>query len=407
MSSSVIENIIAQENITPESAEQVVKNADAYKSTTAQEAALFDLNINTQKENHDLSNLPGWDLWISNPYRASEFRSPETERLRGLYELSKQPLYQSLAQKYGQSLAYKTDIVLGHTRQTGWAPYRAYSSITNNLNQMRVSDYENRLSKARTAGDTEEVAKLEEELAHYKFRAAYGPQPFESEGWNSASAFVASMVRNPEVLVLSALAGAALTVGAPALAGAGLSAGAASGVSFGAATALQTTALADIYADTKDLTMGQIVPQIMEENPDMTEEEARNIATDPATFAGIVEVFTSALGLSVRGGSIVGSSRLGAKLATRLSLQKTGTQAIRDMPEFARNYLRSQMPKKFSDYAKEYGGEVLGNTAEEFLQQAAEETALRQAKTGESFSEAYANRLIEFAQNPEAPENAE
>jgi hypothetical protein len=246
MSASIIENAATEQNVAPAHAEKVLKNSADYESINEQEAAVFDPSINKEKTNDVLTGEQGFSVWQNNPYKAVENPTEDTQRYAALYELTKQPLYESLAKKYGNSLAYKTDVVLGHTRQTGYAPYRFYSAIVSNLNSMRVSDTTQKMYKARVDGDLEEAAKLEQQLAQQKHRLEVGPQPLEDEGWNTAAAFVASTVRNPEILAVSAIAAAA----GPLAAAAGISAGAVTATTVGARVAGFVTSNAMIYNDT-------------------------------------------------------------------------------------------------------------------------------------------------------------
>ena len=140
MSASIIENAVAEQNATPAQNEKVLKNSDNYKNLNEEESGLLIADINKDKTDNTIDNVSGFKTWQTNPYVAVERPTEETMRTAGVYELTKQDLYKTLAEKYGESLAYKTDVIMGHTRQTGWAPYRAYSAIVNNLNSMRVAD---------------------------------------------------------------------------------------------------------------------------------------------------------------------------------------------------------------------------------------------------------------------------
>lgn len=394
MSASIIENAATEQNVAPAHAEKVLENSANYESTTEQEAAIFDPSINKEKTNDVLTGEQGFDVWQNNPYKAVEQPTEESQKYAALYELSKQPLYEALAKKYGTSLAYKTDVVLGHTRQTGYAPYRFYSAIVSNLNSMRVSATTKDMYQARIEGDMEKAARLEEQLTQQKHRLEVGPQPFEDEGWNTAAAFVASTIRNPEILALSAIGTAAAVMAAPAVA-----------VAAGVGTTVASSAL--IFNDTYKLSMGELLPQLQQENPALTDAEAYELAKPAAESMAAMEVFFTAIGATVTGGQMLASSRAAARLALKAGIKKSGTQAIRDMPEFLRTYLKTQMPRTTGQLAGEYAKEVGGNITEEFMQQVMEEAALNQAKTGESFTAAFANRLTDFLSDPTAPRNAE
>lgn len=206
---SIENNAVEQITVNPDQTAQVVKNEDKFENTAQLNVAVFDPSVVTTKTNKSLDDLSDWREFQHDPWKAMESGEERFEKYKPVADLSRDPVWYSLTQKYGRDLVYKTDTLLEYKDGRNMLG-RVIGGYNYASDSLKLADARKRLSDANVAGNVEQVKKIENEIAELKYRLANQDRPFGSEGMNSLMSVAASASRNlPEIVAINLAAGAA------------------------------------------------------------------------------------------------------------------------------------------------------------------------------------------------------
>ena len=387
MDKSITDNAVEQITVNPDQTAQVVENIDKLNNEPQYLQAVFDPTVITQHSNKPLAEMEGWKEFLHDPWKAQNSNDPYFEKYKPVADLSRDPVWYSLAQKYGKNLVFRTESVIGYYKPAGTGIGRFMDGLAYEADSLRLADARTRLSDARASGNYAEAMQLENQIADLKYKLENTEMPLQSQTWSSIASVAVSSARNlPEVIAANLLS----VVSAPFTAGISLWAGRAANVAI-------------IYNDTYNIEFGNILHDIMQRNPDMSEEEARKYADVAATGNALIEALPAAIpgldllaGLGQRGAKAVmgKTSKAGFREGFKMLAQKN--------PEAAKQLLMN-LVKVLGKGGVEIGSESI----QEVLQYIMGESAVTAASTGGDVLGLSEERLLNFIQNPLAPENRE
>lgn len=387
MSKSITENSVEQITVNPDQTIQLVQNENKFENTAQYNQAVFDPSVVTPKTNKTLDDLADWKEYLHDPWKATESGEFRFEKYKPIMDMARDPVWYSLAEKYGRDMVMKTDTILGYYKPAGNAFDRTIDAWNYTSDSLRLADARTRLSDARASGNYGAQAKIENEIADLKYKLANRDIPFESETWSSLMSVAVSGARNLPEIVLANLAGWAA---APYTGGA--SAWAARGVTASV-----------IYNDTYNIEYGNILHDIMTRMPEMPEEQAREYAKVGATLNAAVEAVPSLIpGLDVAAGfgQRTAAAAIG-KGAKRSLWDYMKAMSAKD-PRVTKLFL-----KKLFNVLGEMGIETGSESIQETLQDIISGSAVEGAVTGGNVLDLSEQRLIDFVSNPLSPENQE
>lgn len=379
---SIEENAVEQITVNPDQTAQVVKNEDKFETVPQMNVAVFDPSVVTTKTNKSLNDLVDWKEFLHDPWKAMESGEERFEKYKPVADLSRDPVWYALTQKYGRDIVNKTDTILDYYHPAENVFARTINAYNYSADNLRLSEARKRLSDATMAGDTTKVKEIENEIAELKYRLANADMPFKSKGLNSLMDVSASAARNlPEVIAIniSSAAAAIPTAGVSVPAGRIASAGV-------------------VYNDTYNLEFGATLHEIMSANPSLPEVEARKIASRVANRNALIESapmlipgldFLAGTGQRVAGTVLNKGAREGFKL-----LAKRNPAAAK---------------KVLGETAKLLGGigiEVGTESLTEMWQEIGSEAAVEAATTGRDVGDITDERIMAFVRDPFSEENA-
>ena len=387
MSESITENTVEQITVNPDQTIQLVQNEDKFENTAQYNQAVFNPSIVTPKTVKTLDDMTDWKEYLHNPWNATQSGQFRFEKFKPIMDMSRDPIWYSLTQKYGRDMAMKIDTILGYYKPAGNAFDRTVDAWNYSADSLRLADARARLSDARASGNYGAQAEIENEIADLKYKLANRDVPFESETWSSIMSVATSGARNlPEIVManIAAWAAAPYTGTASIWAGRGITADI-------------------IYNDTYNIEFGNILHDIMTSVPDITEEQAREYAKVGATLSAAIEAVPSIIpGLDVLGG--VGQ-RAGAAVVGK-GVKKGLWEYMKALSAKDPRVTKLFMKKLFATLG-DMGIEVGSESLQEGLQDIVSGAALKGAETGGDVLDISEQRLIDFISDPLNPANAD
>lgn len=383
---SIEDNAVEQITVNPDQTAQVVKNEDKFQDTAQLNVAVFDPSVVTQKTNKSLDDLTDWKEYLHDPWKAMESGEARFEKYKPVGDLSRDPVWYSLTQKYGRDIVDKTDVLLEYkdSRNMFGRIIGGYEYASDGL---KLADARKRLSDAVTAGNMLQAKQIENEIAELKYKLANRDRPFESEGWNSLMSVSASYARNlPEVVMVN-LAGAA----------------AAAPTGGWSVPAARVATAGIIYNDTYNLEYGSILHDIMTTVPGISEAEARERAGRAANVNALIESLPS---LIPGGDVLAGAGRRVGEAALKkgggVGLKEGLKLLVQRNPEAAKQLLVNA-----AKLLGKWGVEITSESLQELFQDMMGEAAVESAETGRDFGEVSQERLLSFVRDPFSEENAD
>ena len=383
---SIENNAVEQITVNPDQIAQVVKNEDKFENTRQLNVAVFDPSVVTTKTNKTLDDLADWKEFQHDPWKAMESGEERFEKYKPVADLSRDPVWYSLTQKYGRDIVDKTNTLLEYKDGVGLLGRIAggYGYASDNL---KLADARKRLSDANMAGNIEQAKKIENEIAELKYRLANVDRPFKSETAGSLMDVAASVARTmPEVLItdLAATAAAAPTLGWSVPTG-------------------RAAVAAEIYNDTYNIEFGGVLHDIMTANPNIPEAEARRLATETADVNAKIEAAAALIPLGNVAARFGGRfSKAALSKGARTSFRETLKQLAARDPAAARKVLTES-----AKLIGETGIGIASDSTQEMIQNVFSDAAVQAAVSGGDVTQISEERLLNFIRDPFSEENAD
>lgn len=400
MLNKIAENQAEQIAVNPSQAAFSLTNNSKFPTQLDALSSTTDTNITNSAINHALTNNPDWQTYLSDPLR---FEKPENKKYFSVESLMDDARYYSIADKYGNELADRAQILIDYAEPDDWwmRQRMGYNSARYGL---REAAARKALSEAMASGDEEKIALAQADLQKEEFNVANNAKAYNSEFANTVAQIGASLARNPETFLIAL--GAALATGgiggAVAAGTLGATAGSIATAGVGTAAALGTAGI--VFDDTYKVESGSALKMLDEEFPELTEAQKADIANQVGVINGLIESIPTALSGGVLGR---GMSAL-RRASTKAALRKAVAKEVLENPTFLKAFKKDLEKKTLKGFALDTLADANIEAATEVIQNSMTEAAKQVAYNPDASVLAVgAEDLADFIANPLDPKHAD
>lgn len=400
MLNKIAENQAEQIAVNPSQAAFSLTNNSKFPTPLDALSSTTDTNITNSAINHALTNNPDWQTYLSDPLR---FEKPENKKYFSVESLMDDARYYSIADKYGNELADRAQILIDYAEPDDWW-MRQRMGVNAAIYGAREDSARKALSNAILSGDEEKIALAKAELQKEEFNVANNSKPYNSEFANTVAQIGASLARNPETFLIAL--GAAIATGgiggAVAAGTLGATAGALATAGVGTTAALGTAGI--VFDDTYKVESGGALKMLDEEFPELTEAQKADIANQVGVINGLIESIPTALSGGVLGR---GMSAL-RRASTKAALRKAVAKEVLESPTFLKAFKKDLEKKTLKGFALDTLADANIEAATEVIQNSMTEAAKQVAYNPDASVLAVgAEDLADFIANPLDPKHAD